>query len=90
LRLDIFLSDVRLIKRRTLAKKACEDGWVYVDGQKAKASKKIKVGQRIKIDSFAKSIEVEVLDLPKGNIKKQEARNLYKILKEKTKKADFL
>ncbi|KPL04212.1 MAG: hypothetical protein AMJ90_01685 [candidate division Zixibacteria bacterium SM23_73_2] len=90
MRLDIFLSDSRLIKRRTLAKKACEDGRVYVDGQRAKASKNIRAGQRIEIDFFSKSLEVEVLDIPKGNVKKQEAINLYKVLKEKTKRTGFL
>lgn len=88
MRLDIFLSDTRLIKRRSVAKKACENGIVYVGGQKAKASKKIKTGQKIKIDFFSKIIEVEVLDIPKGNIKKEEAKSFYKILKEKIK-TDF-
>ncbi len=89
MRIDIFLSDTRLIKRRSVAKKACEDGIVYVDGQRVKASKKVKAGQRVKIDTISKTIEVEVLDLPKGNVKKEEAKNFYRVLKEEIKKADF-
>jgi len=88
-RLDSFLSDVRLIKRRTQAKKACENQIVWVDGKIAKPSKEVKVGQKILLDFTSRKIELEVLGIPKGSVKKEEAKDFYKILKETRKRVDL-
>lgn len=89
MRLDSFLSDVRLIKRRTLAKKACENQIVWVDGKIAKPSKEVKVGQRILLDFTSRKVELEVLGIPKRNVRKEEAKDFYRILKEERKREDF-
>ena len=89
MRLDSFLSDVRLIKRRTQAKKACENQIVWVDRKIAKPSKEVKMGQKILLDFTSRTLEIEVLDIPKGNVKKEEAHNFYRILREERKKEDF-
>lgn len=49
LRLDKFLKSSRLIKRRTLAKAACDAGWIRVNGKVAKAGTEVKPGDRIEI-----------------------------------------
>lgn len=89
MRLDSFLSDVRLIKRRTQAKKACENQIVWVDGKIAKPGKEVKVGQKILLDFTSRTIEIEVLDIPKRNVKKEQAKDFYRILREERKKDDF-
>ncbi len=89
MRLDSFLSDVRLIKRRTQAKKACENQIIWVDGKIAKASKEVKVGQKILLDFTSRSLEIEVLEIPRGNIRKEEAKDFYRILKETPKRVDL-
>lgn len=89
MRLDSFLSDVRLIKRRTQAKKACENQIVWVDGKIAKPGKEVKVGQKILLDFTSRKIELEVLGVPKGNIRKEAAKEFYRILREERKKVDF-
>ena len=87
MRLDSFLSLSRLIKRRTQAKKACEIGAVLVNGIIAKASQKIKIGQKIQIDFPNRLLEVEILSVPVGeNLRKEEARGLYKVIKEERKR----
>jgi ribosomal 50S subunit-recycling heat shock protein len=88
-RLDSFLSDVRLIKRRTQAKKACENQIVWVDGKIAKPSKEVKVGQKILLDFTSRTLEIEVLGIPKGSVKKEEAKDFYRILKETRKRVDL-
>jgi len=88
-RLDSFLSDVRLIKRRTQAKKACENQIIWVDGKIAKPSKEVKVGQKILLDFTSRSIEIEVLAIPKRNIRKEVAKEFYRILRQERKKVDF-
>jgi ribosomal 50S subunit-recycling heat shock protein len=82
MRLDSFLSDTRLIKRRTQAKKACENKIVLVDGVVAKPGKEVRVGQIITINFTNKTLEVEILEIPQKSVKKEEAKNFYKILRE--------
>ena len=49
MRLDLFLKDSRIIKRRTIAKEFCERGLVKVNDKIAKPSFDIKGGESIKI-----------------------------------------
>ncbi|KPK77467.1 MAG: hypothetical protein AMJ89_02385 [candidate division Zixibacteria bacterium SM23_73] len=82
MRLDSFLSDTRLIKRRTQAKKACENKIVLVDGMVAKPSKEVRPGQILTINFTNKTLEVEILEVPQKSVKKEEAKNFYKIIRE--------
>ena len=49
MRLDLFLKDSRIIKRRTIAKEFCERGLVKVNDKVAKPSFDIKGGETITI-----------------------------------------
>ena len=49
MRLDLFLKDSRIIKRRTIAKEFCERGLVKVNDKIAKPSFDIKGGEIISI-----------------------------------------
>jgi len=90
LRLDLFLTKSRLIKRRTLAKEACDRGIVFVDGHTARAGREISAGQRLTIDFASRVVEVEILRLPRGNVSRKEARELYGVLKEIRKEEEVL
>ena len=79
MRLDKFLKVSRLIKRRTVANEACDAGRVSVNGQVAKASVKVKVGDIIEIQFGTKTVKVEVLDI-RDTTKKDEAKDLFKYL----------
>lgn len=79
MRLDKFLKVSRLIKRRTVANEACDAGRVTVNGQVAKASAKVKVGDIIEIQFGTKTVKVEVLDI-RDTTKKEEAGDLFKYL----------
>ena len=89
MRLDQFLSLSRLIKRRTQAKLACERGLVYVDGDKAKPAKEIKVGQKVLLDLARKKLELEILKLPSKSLSKSQAKELYHIISEEDKIIGF-
>lgn len=89
MRLDQYLSHSRLIKRRTQAKRACDDDTVSVDGYLAKASKEIKPGQKIRIEFTHKTLEVEVLEIPTGSVRKDKALGLYRILKDEKKTVEL-
>ena len=79
MRLDKFLKVSRLIKRRTVANEACDAGRVLVNGQFAKASVKVKVGDVIEIQFGNKSVKAEVLDI-QDTTKKEEAKDLFRYL----------
>lgn len=89
MRLDQFLSHSRLIKRRTQAKLACDNDTVSVDGILAKASKEVKPGQKIKIEFIHKTLEVEVLEIPKGSVRKDKALSLYRVLRDERKTVEL-
>jgi ribosomal 50S subunit-recycling heat shock protein len=90
LRLDSFLSEVRLIKRRTQAKIACEGGKVLLDGKVAKPGKEVKAGQIITINFANRTLEVEVEGIPSGNVRKAEAKNFYRVIREEKIKDELL
>ncbi len=88
MRLDSFLSDARLIKRRTQAKKACEEGLVLLDGREAKPGKEVKPGQMITITFARRILEVEIAEIPSGSVRKEEAKDFYKVIREEAKREE--
>jgi ribosomal 50S subunit-recycling heat shock protein len=89
LRLDQFLSESRLIKRRTQAKLACDKGLVFLDGIKAKPGKEVKPGQKIVLNLTQRKIELEILKLPLKNLRKEEAKELYRVISEEIKRENL-
>lgn len=80
MRLDKFLKVSRIIKRRTVANEVSDKGRVLINGNSAKPSKQLKVGDVITIESKNKPITVKILTIPTGNISVQEAPSLYEII----------
>lgn len=81
MRLDKYLKVSRLIKRRTVAKEASNAEIVLVNGQVAKPSKEIQVGDHITIFYGKKTIEVGVTSLIEST-KKQDAVLMYELISE--------
>ena len=77
MRLDKFLKVSRLIKRRTVANEACDNGRISVNGRVVKASYDVKVGDRIEISMGGRTVAVEVL-LVAENVRKDDAAAMYK------------
>jgi len=80
LRLDKFLKVSRLIKRRTVANEVSETGRVFVNGNPAKPSKQLKVGDVIKIEYHNRNVVVKVLVIPQNNVSIQESSTLYEVI----------
>ena len=89
MRLDVFLKTSRLIKRRTLAKEYCDEGLVLVGGAPAKAGREVKEGDRIILDLPRRRLVAEVVAIPKGNVPKDQAVELYRVLEDLTKKEEL-
>ena len=77
MRLDKYLKVSRLIKRRTVANEACDNGRISVNGRVVKASYEVKVGDKIEIAMGARTIAVEVVQVT-DNVRKDDAGAMYK------------
>ena len=77
MRLDKYLKVSRLIKRRTIANEACDNGRICVNGRVVKASYEVKPGDRIEISLGERTVAVEVL-MVADNVRKDDAVTMYK------------
>ena len=77
MRLDKYLKVSRLIKRRTVANEACDNGRITVNGKVAKAGYEVKPGDRIEIALGARTVAVEVIQVA-DNVRKDDADAMYK------------
>ena len=77
MRLDKYLKVSRLIKRRTVANEACDNGRISVNGRVVKASYEVKVGDKIEITLGQRTVAVEVLQVEEV-VRKDDAAGLYK------------
>ena len=77
MRIDKYLKNSRIIKRRTIAKEACERGRVYINEKQAKAGDDVKVGDKIQIEFGSEEMNIEVLET-RENVRKEDAEKMYK------------
>ncbi len=77
MRLDKYLKVSRLIKRRTVANEACDNGRISVNGRVVKAGYEVKVGDRIEIALGSRTLAVEVQQVAE-NVRKDDACAMYK------------
>lgn len=77
MRIDKYLKNSRIIKRRTVAKEACEQGRVFINDKRAKPGDEVAIGDIVQLDFGTGSIKIEVLDT-QDNVKKGNASKLYK------------
>lgn len=81
MRLDKYLKVSRLIKRRTVAKDACDGGKVTVNGRLAKPGTEVSPGDTIVISFGSKTLTVKVLTTPTA-INANLAYETYEIISE--------
>ena len=77
MRLDKYLKVSRLIKRRTVANEACDNGRISVNGRVVKASYEVEPGDRIEIAMGPRTVCVEVV-LVAETVRKDDAAAMYK------------
>ncbi|MGU8702524.1 RNA-binding S4 domain-containing protein [Clostridium perfringens] len=79
MRLDKYLKVSRIIKRRTVAKEACESGRVIINGKVAKPSNDIKEGDIIEILFGNRTLKTRVINIAE-HVRKENAKEMYEIL----------
>ena len=81
MRLDKFLKVSRIIKRRTVAKEACDGGRVTISGKVAKAGAEVKEDDVLEIRFGNRVGRYQITDV-REVVRKEEAALMYKVLEE--------
>ncbi len=90
MRLDKFLKTAQLIKRRTVANEAADEGFILVNGRQSKPSYNLKEHDIIEIDMWNYYKKIEVILVPeKNSIPKKDIEKYIKVLEYKTKEIEF-
>jgi ribosomal 50S subunit-recycling heat shock protein len=79
MRVDKYLKISRIIKRRTVAKSACESGRVAINDKVAKAGTEVKEGDIIEIRYASKSIKAKIISISE-HVRKDDAKAMYEII----------
>ncbi|AKN33029.1 RNA-binding protein S4 [Clostridium carboxidivorans P7] len=79
MRLDKYLKVSRIIKRRTVAKEACEGGRVSINDKIAKPSTEVKEGDIIEIRYASKSLKARIVNIAQ-HVTKENAQAMYEII----------
>lgn len=81
MRIDKFLKNSRIIKRRQVAKDACLNERVKINGDIAKAGTNVNTGDIIEISFGKRNLKIKVLDLIEG-AKKNDAGEMFEVIDE--------
>ena len=81
MRLDKYLKVSRIIKRRTVAKEACDGGRVTINGKVAKAGAEVKEGDIMEIRFGNRVGRYQITDV-REVVRKENAAEMYKVLEE--------
>lgn len=83
MRLDKFLKVSRIIKRRPVAKTVIDNKKVKLNGKISKAGANVKVGDLLELEYYNRYYSMEILEVPSGNVNKDMANDLYKVIETK-------
>ena len=79
MRLDKYLKVSRLIKRRTVANEACENGKIALNGKIAKPAADVKEGDILELTLGDKVIKVRVVKITE-HVMKSDAVDMYEVI----------
>ncbi|MBR2447365.1 MAG: RNA-binding S4 domain-containing protein [Clostridia bacterium] len=79
MRLDKFLKVSRIIKRRTVANEACDNGRVFVNGKVARASYDVKIGDIVEISFGTRNFKAEIIAVNEV-VRKDDAALMYRVV----------
>ena len=89
MRLDKFLKVTNLVKRRTVANEAADEGFIAVNGKKAKPSYTLNTGDEIELDMWNFYKKVKVLQVPeKKSIAKKDLPLFMEVVEYRAKTVD--
>ena len=81
MRIDKFLKNARIIKRRTVANEACDNQRNVVNGKQVKASYQVKINDIIEVYFGNRILKVKVLSVNE-HASKETAADQYQIIED--------
>lgn len=81
MRIDKFLKNSRIIKRRTIANEACDNGRISVNGRVVKASYQVSVGDIIEVGFGSRTLKIRVLSINE-HVSKENSVEQYEIIEQ--------
>lgn len=86
MRLDKYLKVSRIIKRRTIAKEACESGRVVINGKVAKPSTEVNENDIIEVKFAKGSLKAKIVNVS-HHVTKSDAKLMYEIIFDESEEA---
>ncbi|MBR2577041.1 MAG: RNA-binding S4 domain-containing protein [Firmicutes bacterium] len=83
MRVDKFLKVSRIIKRRTVAKEACDTERIIINGKQAKPSSPVKEGDIVTVKFGGGEVSVRVKKIAE-HVPKGDAGDLYEVLESES------
>jgi ribosomal 50S subunit-recycling heat shock protein len=80
-RLDLYLKNTGLFRQRSAARRACDTGQVWVEGQPARASREVRAGERLRLRTPEGEVEAEILALPEHPVPRKERQRYCRIIR---------
>lgn len=90
MRLDKWLKVSRLIKRRTVAKMACDQGRVLINERISKSGAEVEKDDIVHIELGSRALSVKVLEVPAKTPQAHQASALYEIIEELRRPPEIL
>ena len=90
MRLDKFLKNSRIIKRRPVAKAVCDSGRVLLNDHQAKAGKEVYEADILRLNLNSRILTCKILSIPTGNVRAADASSLYEVISEEKIERDSL
>lgn len=78
MRVDLFLKRLSILRRKEV-----KEASIFLENKKIKPSHRLKGGELLKILTGESEIELEVIEIPLGNVKKKEREKYVRIIKRK-------
>ena len=88
MRVDVFLKQTRLIKRRPLAKELCEEGAVSINGAVVRAGREVSPGDTLELNLRNRQLAVEIVDIPSRPPSAAHASDFYRIITDRSHERD--
>ena len=87
MRIDKYLKNSRLIKRRTIAKEACDKERISINDRPAKAGAEVKPGDIVIIRFGNSELKIRVIELIESP-KKEDAVKMYEVIEQKQRSSE--
>ena len=89
MRLDLFLKQTGIVKRRPIAKLLCDGGKIQRNSNIAKAGDDVRSGDILRLDFGTKIVTMEILAVPQGAVAKAAREEFYSLISEEKVEGDW-